>query len=167
MSTGVRSYFSSSLDRVRHTGLGSIIRITEEFMFLYQPRWNINNTFEKMEYNHHHHHVTPPARISPTLSCHPSLSSIASGRSSRLHPVSAHYCCIYVLADRPAFARPCEGVHRSMSLMNSSLLLRQCPVCLVRLTWIVFVMGGRWLYSCCFVGCYIQDLFNIARSILV
>ena len=28
-------------------------------------------------------------------------------------------------------------------------------------------MGGRWPYSCYFVGCYFQDLFNIARSILV
>ena len=53
------------------------------------------------------------------------------------------------------------------SLMSSSLLLQQCPVCLVRLTLIVFVMGGRWLYSWCFVGCSLQDLFKIARSILV
>ena len=29
---------------------------------------------------------------------------------------------------------------------------------------IVFVMGGRWPYSCWFVGCCLQDLFNIARS---
>ena len=36
--------------------------------------------------------------------------------------------------------------------MSSSLLLQQCPVCLVRLTLIVFVMGGRWPYSCCFEG---------------
>ena len=28
--------------------------------------------------------------------------------------------------------------------MISSLLFEQCPVCLVRLTLIVFVMGGRW-----------------------
>ena len=42
--------------------------------------------------------------------------------------------------------------------MSSSLLLLQCPVCLVRLTLIVFVMGGRWPYSCCFVGCCLQDL---------
>ena len=28
-------------------------------------------------------------------------------------------------------------------------------------------MGGRWPYSFCFVGCYLQDLFNIDRSILV
>ena len=28
-------------------------------------------------------------------------------------------------------------------------------------------MGGRWPYSCCFVGYCLQDLFNIARSILV
>ena len=31
----------------------------------------------------------------------------------------------------------------------------------------VFVMCGRWPYSCCFVGCSLQDSFNIARSILV
>ena len=71
-----------------------------------------------------------------------------------------------VLAGRPAFARPCEGVHKSMSLMSSSLLLRQCLSCLVHLTWIVFVMGDKKPYSCCFVGCCLQDLFSIARSIL-
>ena len=54
-------------------------------------------------------------------------------------------------AGRPAFPRPCEGVHRSTSLTSSSLLLYQCPACLVRLTLIVFVMGGRWPYSCCFL----------------
>ena len=32
---------------------------------------------------------------------------------------------------------------------------------------LVFVVGGWWPYSCCFVGCYLQDLFNIARSLLV
>ena len=30
-----------------------------------------------------------------------------------------------------------------------------------------YVMGGRRPYSCCFVGCYLQDLFNIVRSILL
>ena len=59
------------------------------------------------------------------------------------------------------------GVHRSMLLMWSSLLLQQCPACLVRLTWIVFVIGGRWPYSWCFVGCWRQDLSNIALKILV
>ena len=60
-----------------------------------------------------------------------------------------------------------KGVHRSTSLMSSSPLLQQCPACLVRLIFIVFVMGGRWPYSSCFVGCWLQDLFNIASSILV
>ena len=41
-----------------------------------------------------HHHVTPASRISLTVSHHPSLSSITPGRSSRLHPVSVHSCCI-------------------------------------------------------------------------
>ena len=87
-------------------------------------------------YIYHHHHVVPLARISLTLSRHFPLSFIASGRSSGLHHVSSHSCCMYVLAGRPAFARPYVGVHRSTSLMISSLLLQQCPACLVRLTWI-------------------------------
>ena len=92
------------------------------------------------------------AWISLTLSCHFSLSLTASGWSSGLHPVSSHSCCMYVLAGRPAFARLYVGVHRSRSLMSLSLLLQQCPACLVCLTWIVFVIGGRWPYSWCLVG---------------
>ena len=95
----------------------------------------------------------PLARISLTLSRHFSLSFIASGRSSGLHPISSHCCCMYVQAGRPAFARPYVRVHRSTSLMSSSLVLQQCPACLIRLTWIVFVMGGRWPYSWCLGGC--------------
>ena len=116
---------------------------------------------------YHHHHVVPPARISLTLSRNFSLSFIAFGRSSGLHPVSSHSCCMYVRAGRPAFAWPYAGVHRSTSLMSSSLLLQQCPACLVRLTCIVFMMGGKWLYSWCLVGCCHQDLFNIVLNILV
>ena len=118
----------------------------------------------RLQISHHPHHVVPPARISLILSHHFSLSFIASGRSSGLHPVSLHSFCMYVRAGRPAFARPYVGVHRSTSLMSSSLLLQQCLARLVRLTWIVFVMGGRWPYNWCFVGCCLQDLFNIART---
>ena len=117
-------------------------------------------------YNHHHHHIVLAARISLTLFRHSSLSFIALGRSSGQQPVSSHSCWMYVRAGRPAFARPCVGIHKSTSLMSSSLLLQQCPACLVRLTWIVFVIGGRWPYSWCLVGCCRQDLLRIARSIL-
>ena len=116
---------------------------------------------------HHHHHIALVARISLTLSRHSSLSFIALGRSSGQHPVSSHSCWMYVRAGRPAFARPRVGIHKSTSLMSSSLLLQQCPACLVRLTWIVFVIGGRWPYCWCLVGCCCQDLFRIVRSILV
>ena len=116
---------------------------------------------------HHHHHVALVAQISLALSRHSSLSFIALGRSSGQHLVSSHSCWMHVRAGRPAFTRPCLGVHKSTSLMSSSLLLQQCPACLVRLTWIVFVIGGRWPYSWCLVGCCRQDLFKIARSILV
>ena len=108
-------------------------------------------------HHHHHHHVVPLAQIYLNLSRHYSLSFIASGRSSGLHPISSQSCSMYVRAGRPAFTRPYAGVHRSTSLMSSPLLLLQCPACLVRLTWIVFVMGGRWSYSWCLVGCCRQD----------
>ena len=127
--------------------------------------WYIYIMFVKIL--HHHHYIVLVARISLTLSRHSSLSFIALGRSSGQHPVSSHSCWMYVRAGRPAFARPCVGIHKSTSLMSSSLLLQQCHACLVRLTWIVFVIGGWWPYSWCLVGCCRQDLFGIARSILV
>ena len=40
------------------------------------------------------------------------------------------------------------------------MLLQQCLACLVRLTWIVFVIGGKWPYSWCLVGCCRQDLLS-------
>ena len=60
-----------------------------------------------------------PDPLSPLL-----LSFIALGRSSGQHPVSSHSCWMYVHAGRPAFARPCVGVHKSTSLMSLSLLLQ-------------------------------------------
>ena len=71
---------------------------------------------------HHHHHVTLVARISLTLPSHSSLSFIGPGKSSGQHPVSSHSCWMYVRAGRPAVTRPCVGVHKSTSLMSSSLL---------------------------------------------
>ena len=118
-------------------------------------------------HHHRHHNVVPLARISLILSRHFSLSFIASGRSSWLHPVSSHSCCMHVRAGRPAFAWPYVGVHRSTSLMSSFLLLQQCPAWLVRLPCIVIMMGGRWPHSWCLVGCCRQDLFNIPLNILV
>ena len=110
-----------------------------------KPAWHYRPLIVmSYHHHHHHHHVVPLARISRTLSRHFSLSFIASGRSSGLHPVSSHSCCMYVRAGRPNFAWPYAGVHRSTSLMSSSLLLQHCPACLVRLAWIVIVMGGRW-----------------------
>ena len=68
-----------------------------------------------------HHRVVPLARISLTLSRYFSLSFIAFGESSGLHSVSSHSCCMYVRAGRPALARLYVWVHRSTSLMSSSL----------------------------------------------
>ena len=126
----------------------------DDYIYIYIVYNLCNGILAYYEFDHHdHHHVVPLARISLTLSRHFSLSFIASSRSSGLHPVSSHSCWMYIRAVHPAFARPYVGVYRSTSLMSSSLLLQQCPACLVRLPWIVFVMGGRWQYSLCLVGC--------------
>ena len=130
---------------------------------LYVHLPSITKTIQ-VRWTRHAGHVVPLARISLTLSHHFSLSFIASGGSSRLDPVSSHSCWMYVWAGHPAFAWSYVGVHRSTLLMSSSLLLQQGPACLVCLTLIVFVMGGRWPYSWCLVGCCRQDLFNISRK---
>ena len=55
----------------------------------------------KWDYYHHYYHIVSPARISLTLFRHFSLSFIISGRSSGIHPVSSHSCCMYGRAGRP------------------------------------------------------------------
>ena len=132
-----------------HTNMCSYTHThTHTYIYIYIYIYIYKHTYIHINiYHHHHHYVVPQAQISLILSRHFSLSFITSGRSSGLHPVSSHSCCMYILAGRPAFARPYVGVHRSTSLMSSFLLLQQCPACLVRLTCIVFVMGGRWPYS--------------------
>ena len=117
---------------------------------------------------YHLHQVVQLVWISLTLSLshHSSLSSIAHGRSSRLHPMSIQSCCRFVLLGQPTQTRPCEGVHRR-SLMRLSLLLQQCPTYFVCLIWMVLETGSKWLNNCCFVGCCFQDLFNTTCSIFV
>ena len=58
--------------------------------------------------------------------------------------------------------------------MSSSLLLQQCPACLVRLTCKFFVMGGRWPYSWYLVGycniyiyIYIFNVNGIKRRVFL
>ena len=95
-------------------------------------------------HHHHHHHIALVARISLTLSRHSSQSFIALGRSSGQHPVSSHSCWMYVRAGRPAFARPCVGVHKSTSLMCSSLLLQQKKTSHTREGFDKYIYGFLW-----------------------
>ena len=49
----------------------------------------------------------------------------------------------------PTLAHLRVGIHWRTSPISSTLLFQLCLACL---TWMVFEMGGRWPYSCCFVG---------------
>ena len=85
---------------------------------------NVKNISNKRRYIHiydHHHPVEPQARISLTLPHDSSLSSISSGRSSGLYPVSVQSCCTLVRACRPALALLCEGVYRRTLFISLSL----------------------------------------------
>ena len=48
---------------------------------------------------------------------------IASGRSSRRHPMSIQNYCRYLFVGQPTLSRPYEGVYKRKLLMGSSLLL--------------------------------------------
>ena len=65
-------------------------------IYIYIYTYMYTHTYIYVHTHIYHHHVVPLARISLTLSCHFSLLFIASGRSSELHPVSSHSCCMYV-----------------------------------------------------------------------
>ena len=111
----------------------------------------------------HHHHVVLPVRTSLTLSRHSSLSfwKVLRATSCILTEL------LYVGPSwSSCFCSAIWGSHRRTSVMSLSLLLQPCPACLVRLTWIVFVMGGRWPYSWCFVRCCLQDLFKLLTAFL-
>ena len=166
MATNLTAYISlrSTLTKKEHLSKYCDIRLHTTITI--KKHIHSNDTINHNEpkcIEYHHYHVVQQERISLNLSRH-FLSFIASGRSSGLDPVS---CCMYVRVGRPAFAQPYVEVYRSTSLMSSSLLLQQCPTCLVRLTWIVFLIGGMWPYSRCLLECCRQDLFIIARNILV
>ena len=109
---------------------------------------------------HQHGYPWPSLATSP---CHSSPLAGLQGYILCPHIVAV---CKFVLVVLLLYIHM-WGVHRSTSLMSSSLLLQQCPACLVRLTCIVFMMGGKGPYSWCLVGCCHQDLFNTALNILV
>ena len=62
----------------------------------------------------------------PSLATSPYRSSPPAGLQDCIPYPHIVAVCMYVRAGRPAFARPYVGVHRSTSLMSSSLLLQQC-----------------------------------------
>ena len=92
-------------------------------------------------------------------------------RLSLLAGLLAYIMCPHraavVIAGRLTLARPYERIQKRTSLMSLSLLLQKCQVYLIRPSRMVLKMGGKWPYSCCFVGCCFQDVFITARSILV
>ena len=105
----VPQLFFSSLAKSKYLTISSFSIIFILWSAGIQNPLNGQFSFIPINTHHHNHHVVSPAQISPTLFRHSSLSFIASGRSSKLHPVSSQSYCMHVRAGRPAFVRPYEG----------------------------------------------------------
>ena len=101
-----------------------------------------------------------------SLATSPCRSSLLVGLQGYIpYPYIAVECMfMLVVLLLPGHMWESIGVHH---LWARPQLLQQCPACLVHLTWIFFVIGGKWPYTWFFVECCIQFLFNIVRSILV
>ena len=72
-----------------------------------------------------------------------------------------------VSAGQSAQVYLCLEVHWRTSQMSSSLLAKQCPVYLPHPIRMVYMIGGKRLYNCCFVGCCFQDLLKAAQHLCV
>ena len=99
----INSWYSISFSNVKQKKekknttllLVELLAVTWAPYILRQPILSFHH-----HHHHHHHYVLLTAQSSLTLSPYPSLSSIAPGRSSRLHPVSVQNWCKYLLVDR-------------------------------------------------------------------
>ena len=143
-------------------------KICYEKLIWHFTRWKILKLYILLMSKHY---MTIYTSSSSSSSCRAAGTDITDSHSLATPPYrSSSLVGLQGYIPYPHIAAECMFelvVHRSTSLMSSSLLLQQCPACLVRLTWIVFVMGGGWPYSWCLVGSCHQDLFNIARCVLV
>ena len=87
------------------------------------------------------------------------------------HPSFSAVTRHYILCPQRVDVSYCWSVNSDASMfgaiMSCSLFLQQSPACLVRLTLMVFEMGGKWSNCCCFVECCFGDFFKRSRSTLL
>ena len=127
---------------------------------------------------HHHHQVTLLAQtlslslsltlslsLSLSLSFHPYYPSLPGLPDDVLCPYRAIVGKFFLISqDRHVHMKGYNGEHYLwVRLCFSSSVLH---ILFDLFLWF-YGWRGKWPYSCCFGGCCFQDLFNIARSILV
>ena len=99
--------------------------------------------------NHHQSMQTVSLTFSLVIHpYHPSLLVSPLDSIQYLH--RADECKVF--AGHVRLVCPWVGIHWRMLLISLSLLLHQCPACLVHLTLMVCEIGGKWHYRCCFYG---------------
>ena len=120
------------------------------------------DTLSKYIYQYHQEVLT--ARISLVFTSYSSLLTIFLSDPSRQRPVFALSDeCNFLLDGQQRCV--CEGVYWTISLR--SLSSWQCPVYLVRFTWMVCELRFKWSYSFCFLGWRFRGLFKTVISIFM
>ena len=117
-------------------------------MTRYKESSMIKQILEELNISSSCHQVVLIAQSSLILYSHLSLSSITPDRSSRLYPVTTQSRYIQVLPSQPTLTHLWARVHKKMS----HVFILTSPACLVCLTWMIREMGGKFPYSCNFVG---------------
>ena len=88
----------------------------------FKPLFQSNNNN-----NNNNNNVPLPARISRTLSHHPSLSSIAPGRSSRLYPIVVVYRFLLIVLPLLVHVKGPTGVYTDYEFVLTSPAVYSMP----------------------------------------
>ena len=115
-------------------------------------------------YIYHQHHDAPASMFFfLTLTCHSSYMASLRSVFPATFCITTEFLSICSRWSSNICSSVCRGLneHIVYEFVLTSL------ACDVRPIWMVFEIDGWWPYSCCFVGCCIQDLFNPTCTIPV
>ena len=131
-----KRYASNYLSIVGQTGLFNLGMVT-------------GSSPEISPHHHHHHQVVQQSRVSLTLSRHSSLSSIAPGKSSRLHLARLSWIVSWWVVSVRKAAALCDAAFRTCSILLAVFLCncRQAfsPSAYLVFLWCIHIAVLIWL----------------------
>ena len=121
-------------------------------------------------YMYVYHQVILLARIPPSLSLSLSLSTRPHCLSSPVGPLNYILCLCRAVVGKSSPSYPRRHICLKETIGERHSWFRPCFSSGILHVLVVFQLGleigGKWQYSCCFVGWCFQKLFNITCAIL-